>query len=276
MPVQGSTVVRRQLGRRLHQLREAARITERDVEKARFASRTKLWRIETGRTPVKVADVLALCGLYGADKATTTALTTLATGTNQHGWWEDFGDAVPTWFNLYVGLESSASTIQIYDPELVHGLLQTPDYVRALYAASPKHFAEEVIQRQIKLRGERQQALVARKPPLHVVAVLNAAVLARPVGGKQVMHDQIERLCELQRLDHVDIRVLGWDVGGHAALHMGAFTILGFDCADDPDVVYREAHTGAQYLERDHELREYRDIFAVIHQQAVPIEEYVP
>src|SRR5215813_1406259 len=126
MPIQGSTVVRRQLGRRLRRLREAAGKTERDVEEANLASRAKLWRIETGKTPVKVADVRALCWLYGADTATTDALAGLAIGTAAQGWWEDYGDAVSDWFGLYVGLEAAATEIRLYDPELVHGLLQTP------------------------------------------------------------------------------------------------------------------------------------------------------
>ncbi|TMM41862.1 MAG: helix-turn-helix domain-containing protein [Actinobacteria bacterium] len=78
MPTPGSTVVRRQLGVRLRRLRNAAGKTERDVEEASLASRTKLWKIETGKAPVKVADVRALCWLYGADMATTDALAKLA------------------------------------------------------------------------------------------------------------------------------------------------------------------------------------------------------
>jgi transcriptional regulator with XRE-family HTH domain len=276
MPISGSTVVRRQLGRRLRRLREAAGKTERDVETAKLLSRTKLWRIESGKTPVKVPDVRALCWLYGADNATTDALADLAIGTNAQGWWEEYGDAVPDWFGLYIGLEAAASEIRIYDPELVHGLLQTADYAGAVYRAVRPGDSADVIQRQVKLRLGRQHSLSDRMPPLRLTAILGAGVLARPVGGAQVMAEQTERLRELARLDHVDIRVLAWEAGAHAAMHTGAFIIFDFDDPDDPPVVYLETHTGARYLEKPEELNQYRTIFDLIYQKAVPIEEYSP
>ncbi len=275
MPISGSTVVRRQLGRRLRRLREAAGKTERDIEEANLASRAKLWRIESGKSPIKVADVRALCWLYGADQPTTDALASLATGTTAQGWWEDYGDVLPGWFSLYLGLEVAATEIRIYDPELVHGLLQTPGYVRALRQASNPQGDEEDIRRQIKLRQERQQTLNTRVPPLKLTAVLGAGVLARPVGGRDVMAEQIERLHELNRLDHIDVRILPWDVGAHAAM-VGALTILDFDDPDDPAVVYLETHTGARYLEKPDELNEYRRIFNLVYERSVPIKEYSP
>ena len=276
MSVPGSTVVRRQLGRRLRKLREAARKSERDVEEARLASRAKLWRIESGKSPVKVADVRALCWLYGADVPTTDALTGLCAGTTTQGWWEDYGDVVPDWFGLYVGLEAGATEILIYDPELVHGLLQTPDYTRAVFLAVTGGSDQEAVGHQIKVRYERQQALLHRQPPLRLTAVLGAGVLARPVGGAATMAEQVARLHELAALDHVEIRILPWAIGAHPAMHVGPFTILDFDDADDPAVVYLESHTGARYLERPEELREYHRIFDLIRRQSVPIEEHGP
>src|SRR5437016_13138803 len=136
MPIQGSTVIRRQLGRRLRKLRETAGKTERDVEEARLASRTKLWRIEAGKVGVRIADVRTLCWLYGADQQTTDALAALAAGTSTQGWWEDYGDVLADWFGLYVGLEAAATEVRMYDPELVPGLLQTAAYIRTLFTDS--------------------------------------------------------------------------------------------------------------------------------------------
>src|SRR5437763_3034880 len=276
MPISGSTVIRRQLGRRLRRLRDTAGKTERDVEEAGLASRAKLWRIEAGRTNVKIADVRTLCWLYGADQQTTDALAALATGTSQQGWWEEYGDALPDWFGLYVGLEAAATEIRIYDPELVHGLLQTPAYLRAVYVDGGRGDDEVAIARQIKLRQERQQTITLREPPLVVTAILGAGVLARRVGGEPVMAEQIERLRELNRLPHIDIRVMPWEAGGHAAMHIGAFTILDFADPEDPPVVYLESHTGARYLEKPDELTEYRKVYELIYQKTVPIEEYPP
>jgi transcriptional regulator with XRE-family HTH domain len=273
MPISGSTVVRRQLGRRLRRLREAASKTERDVETAKLLSRTKLWRIESGKTPVKVPDVRALCWLYGADAATTDALAALAMGTTEQGWWEDYGDAVPDWFGLYVGLETAVTEISTYDPELVHGLLQTEDYALAVYRAAQSDSREEFIRRQVRLRMERQQTLFRRTPPPRIRAVLGAGVLARQVGEPAVMAAQVRKLREIARGGEIEIRVLPWEVGAHAAM-AGAFDVLEFDDADDPAVVYLESHLGARYLEKPTEVAECRRIFDVINKQAVPIEEY--
>src|SRR2546421_5079637 len=249
MPLQGPTVVRRQLGRRLRRLREVANKTERDLEEANLLSRAKLWRIETGRTPVKVPDVRALCWLYGVDEATTEALVVLAIGTNGQGWQEDYGDILPFWFSLYLGLEASATQFSTYDAELVHGLLQTPEYIRALYEGANPDGDEEAIQQLIKLRQERQQVLADRIPPLRVTAVLNAAVLTRPVGGVDVMDAQILRLRELSELSHIEIRVLPWQAGAHAAM-VSPFTILDFDDPDDPAVVSLDSQKGAPDLKK--------------------------
>jgi transcriptional regulator with XRE-family HTH domain len=276
MPLPGSTVVRRQLGRRLRRLREVAGKTDADVEEANLASRAKLWRVETGKVAVKVADVRGLCWLYGADAKTTDALAALAVGTRDQGWWEDYGEALPSWFSLYIGLEATADEIRIYDPELVHGLLQTPDYVRALRHAMHPDDDGEYAQSQIKLQDERQQALFTRTPPLRLIAVLGAGVLARPVGGPEVMAEQVARLHELSRHDNIDIRVLPWEAGAHPAMHTGAFAILDFHHADDPAVVYLETHTGARYLEKPDELAEYRRIFDQVYRQTTPIESYRP
>jgi transcriptional regulator with XRE-family HTH domain len=276
MPVSGPTVVRRQLGRRLRRLRDAAGKTERDVEEASLASRAKLWRIETGKTPVKVADVRALCWLYGADAATTDALAGLAIGTAEQGWWEDYGDAVSDWFGLYVGLEAAATEIRLYDPELVHGLLQTPDYIRSVFRPVDPSMDVEAIEHQVKLRTARHQILTGRADPPRLIAIFGAGVLSRLVGGRQVMTEQVRQLRELNRLDHIDIRVVPWEAGAHAAMHIGAFTILDFDDPDDPSVVYLETHTGARYLEKPDELAEYRRIFDLVYEKTVPIEECPP
>lgn len=275
MPISGSIVVRRQLGRRLRRLRNAAGKTERDVEEAGLASRTKLWRIESGRTAVKIADARTLCWLYGADGPTTNTLAALAEGTSAQIRWEDYGDALPDWRGLYFGLEAAAAEIRLYEPELVHGLLQTPNYLRALYQAGSGRSDEETIQHQVKLRQGRQQAMTVHMPPLRVTAVLGAGVLARQVGGEAVMTEQVARLLELNRLDHVDIRVMPWDVGAHAAMHIGGFAILDFADPEDPAVVYLESHTGARYLEKPDELTEYRKVYDLIYRKTVPIEQYL-
>ncbi len=272
MPVTGQRVVRRALGRRLTRLRVASGKTRREVAEAKLGiSEPTLHRIETGKVPVTVANVRALCWLYGADESVTDALAELALGTSQEEWW-DANPVIPDWFKLYVGLEASASRIRSYDGEVVPGELQTEQYARAVFGAEHS-VDDETVDRHVKLRLQRQRALFARTPAVGIVTVLGEGALTRPIGGEAVLKSQVEHLRQVARKDHVEIKVLPWSVGAHAAM-AGAFRILDFDDPEDPDVVYLESHVGALYLEEPAEVDEYRRIFELVRKEAVPVEEY--
>ncbi len=272
MPVTGQRVVRRALGRRLTRLRTATGKSRREVAEARLGiSEPTLHRIETGKVPVTVANVRALCWLYGADASITDALAELALGTSQEQWW-DASPVIPDWFKLYVGLEASAGRICSYDGEIVPGELQTDAYARAVFAAEQAPDPEAAA-RHVKLRMQRQEMLLRRRPAPQLLTVLGEGALTRPVGCEAVLAAQIEHLRWAARHDHVQIKVLPWSAGAHAAM-AGAFRILDFDDPEDPDVVYLESHVGALYLEEPSEVDEYRRIFELISKDAVPVEGY--
>ena len=110
----GSTVPRRQLGRLLRQFRNEAGVTLDAAAEALEYSRQKIWRIECGLGSVRVLDVKAMCELYGVSAEMTDAMRGLAAETKSKGWWHAYGDAVPSWFELYVGLESAAASLRQY------------------------------------------------------------------------------------------------------------------------------------------------------------------
>lgn len=268
------TVVRRQLGRRLRRLRFAAGRAEKEVEKDLKISRTKLWRIETGQVPVKVNDVRAMCWFYGVDGDLADALLNLSLGTESDGGWlEDYSDVVPDWFRLYVELEDVATRIRVYEGEVVPGLLQTAEYARHVFRAAQPDDPDKAIERRVTLRMERQEALLKRVPPPRMVFVLSAGVLARQVGGAAVTREQVVRLRQLDERAHVEIRVLPWDSGAHAAM-AGGFHIFDFADPEDPDVVYLETQTSGRYLEEKPVLDEYRRVFALVYNQSAPLKEY--
>jgi transcriptional regulator with XRE-family HTH domain len=272
MPVTGQRVVRRALGRRLTRLRVASGKSRREVAEAKLGiSEPTLHRIETGKVPVTVANVRALCWLYGADESITAALAELALGTSQEEWW-DANPVIPDWFKLYVGLEVSASRISSYDGEIVPGELQTEQYARAVFGAE-QSADDEAADRHVKLRLQRQKTLFARNPAPNMVTILGEGVLTRPVGGEAVLKGQLEHLRRLAQHEKVEIKVLPWSVGAHAAM-AGAFRILDFEDPEDPDVVYLESHVGALYLEEPEEVAEYRRIFELVRRDAIPVEDY--
>jgi transcriptional regulator with XRE-family HTH domain len=263
----GSVVVRRSIGRRLKALRLAARKTQADV--ASVASPAKLKRMEGGQVAQRMADVRTLCFMYGADDATTEQLVELSLITSEVGWWESFTDAVPSWFAMYVELEAAASKVYAWDPELIYGLLQTPDYHRAVYEARPDLESGSVDQ-QVALRAGRQRAAFERTPPLDVVAIFGPGAVDRQVGGFEIAAEQRAHLIS----SPAEVRVLPARSGAHAAMK-GAFTLLEYADDKDPDVVYLETHSGGRYIEQPDQVATYRRMFELIGQQSVPIEEYL-
>ncbi|SIM83657.1 helix-turn-helix domain-containing protein [Micromonospora cremea] len=262
----GSTVPRRQLGRALRELRTEARMTLDGAAEAMQCSRQKMWRIETGLGPVRALDVKALCELYGATPDLAGALTALAAETEAKGWWHSYGDAVPDWFELYVGLESAASRLREHDDTLVPGLLQTPGYTRGVYQNRP-NMATDELEEVLEVRRRRQEILVRRLPKAPKLEwVLSEAVLLRRVGGPAVMAEQLDRLLERTELPNVSIRVLPLSAGAHYGALAGAFVMLDFPRVNrvvpDQSVVYSESVTGALYLDKPDEFAVYEKVWA--------------
>ena len=127
----GSTVPRRQLGRLLRQSRTEAGVTLDAAAEALEYSRQKIWRIESGLGSVRVLDVKAMCELYGVPPEMTEAMRGLAAETKSKGWWHAYGDVLPSWFELYVGLESAAAHLRRHDESLIPDLFQTREYAQA-------------------------------------------------------------------------------------------------------------------------------------------------
>ncbi|MDG4797540.1 helix-turn-helix transcriptional regulator [Micromonospora sp. WMMD1082] len=262
----GSTVPRRQLGRALRDLRTEARMTLDGTAEAMQCSRQKMWRIETGLGPTRAVDVKALCELYAVTPELTGALTALASETKAKGWWHSYGDAIPDWFELYVGLESAASRLREHDDTLIPGLLQTPAYTRGVYQNRPDMPAEE-LEEVLDVRRRRQEILVRRLPKApRLEWVLSEAVLLRCVGGSPVMAEQLDRLLKRTTLPNVSIRILPLSAGAHYGALAGAFVMLDFPLGNrvvpDPSVVYSESVTGALYLDRPEEFAVYEKVWA--------------
>ncbi|MFI7511845.1 helix-turn-helix domain-containing protein [Micromonospora aurantiaca] len=257
----GSTVPRRQLGRALRDLRTEARMTLDGAAEAMQCSRQKMWRVETGLGPTRAVDVKAMCELYAATPELTTALVALANETKAKGWWHSYGDAIPDWFELYVGLESAASRLREYDDTLIPGLLQTRGYAHGVYQHRSR-ISEEERERLVEVRLQRQALLERRLPPApQFEVVLSEAVLLRVVGSPATMAEQLRHLLDVGAFPHVSIRVLPLSAGLHFGAVAGPFVMLDFPLRNrvepDPSVIYNESLTGALYLDRKEELAIY-------------------
>ena len=243
----GPTAVRIALGAQLRRLRETTNITREEAAEAIRATHSKISRLERGRSGAKQRDVADLLSLYGvSDETEREELLALARQANAPGWWRQYTDILPRWFEFYVGLERAASVIRSYEVQFVHGLMQTEDYARAVVLIANAHAPAAETDRRVSVRMRRQQLLTQPGAP-ELWAVLDEAALRRPVGGPTVMRAQLRHLLEVIELPNVTLQIVPFRAGAHAAAG-GPFTILRFPGPDVPDVVYLEQLNSALYL----------------------------
>jgi len=254
-----ATVLRMLLGAQLRRLRETVGIS---ADKAGYeirASRSKISRMETGRVGLKLRDVGDLLTLYGVvDEEERARVLGLAKRSKAPEWWTQYNDILPDWFETYLGLESAAVAIRSFEMQFVPGLFQTEDYARAVTRLGHKTAPAGEIERRVGLRLGRQD-LLARPQSPRIWAVMDEAVLRRPMGGVAVMRVQLRRLVESARLPGVRLQVVPFARGGHAGAG-GSFSILRFEERDLPDVVYIEQLTSALYLDKREDVDHYLEV----------------
>ena len=259
----GPTVQRMLVGARLRRLRTEMGLTREEAAEAIRASEWKIHRLENGQVGFKDRDIVDLLRLYQVtDPEEVAEFVTLAREANTPGWWRHYGDLLPSWFRTYVDLEAAAALIRTYEGQFVPGLLQTDDYMRAVVRGAHLEDNSEEVGRRVRLRMARQTLLTREQPP-RLWAVVDEAALRRPVGGREVMRGQLERLLEASKLPNVTLQVLPFAAGAHAAM-VGSFSILRFGDQELPDVVYLEHLTSASYLSKTDEVDRYLHVMESI------------
>ena len=252
----GPTALRITLGAQLRRLREASGLTTEEAAEAIRATHSKISRLERGRSGAKQRDVADLLSLYGVNgEAEREEMLMLARQATAPGWWQQYGDVLPRWLELYVGLEEAASIIRTYEVQFVHGLMQTEDYARAVILIANAHAPAAEVDRRVSMRMRRQRLLTRPGAP-ELWAVLDEAALRRPIAGPDVMRAQLEYLLQLTDLPNVTLQIVPFRVGPHAAAG-GPFTILRFPEPDLPDVVYLEQLNSALYLDQPSDVTDY-------------------
>ena len=255
-PDRGPTALRIALGMQLRRLRDASHVTSAQAADAIRATSSKISRLERGRTTAKQRDVGDLLSLYGVtDEAEREQLLELVRQASAPGWWQQYSDVLPRWFESYVGLEWAASIIRNYEVQFVQGLLQTEDYARAVIMISNAHAPAEEIDRRVNLRIKRQQLLTQPGAP-EFWAVLDEAALRRSPGSPTMMRAQLEHLLQITELPNVTLQVVPFDTGPHAAAG-GPFSILRFPEPDLPDVIFLEQLNSAVYLDQPDDVTNY-------------------
>lgn len=252
----GPTVQRRRLGIELRRLREAAGKTIDEVAHVLECSDSKVSRIENGQVSASPRDVRDMLEFYGVDAERRDELVEFARTARKKGWWEAFSDTrgVPL-----VGLEVAADEILVYDAMVIHGLLQTEEYARALFKAIRPDLSRTQIERWVTFRMTRQDLLRQAAPPILQILIEECA-LRRPVGGHSAMRKQLQHLLEASALPHLTVQVLPLSVGEHGAVG-GSFHVYKFAESSSPDVVFLEHTASDLYLDNRDQVERYSATF---------------
>ncbi|MFC6011558.1 helix-turn-helix domain-containing protein [Nocardia lasii] len=258
-----STLPRRQLGRYLRDWRTKAGLTIAEAARRMEWGASTLQRLEKGHADrIRTIDIHELCRIYGIPGELADGLAGLAQQAAVKSWWHAYGDLIPENFDIYLGLEASARRLRIYQSELVPGLLQTAEYVRALNSLVQPHDSTDEIERRVALRMQRQALITRDHAPAEIEVVLHESVLRSVVGDAKVMAAQLRSLAEASTRSNVVLRILPFSAGVPLGVSTGPFTVLEFGTDGkgqpvEPPVVYAEGFTGDLYLERRADVRRY-------------------
>ncbi len=264
------TVRRRRLGQELRRLRELKGMTAEEVAERLLVSQSKISKLENGRRSISQRDVRDLCGVYEVeDHRIVDSLMQMAKDSRQQGWWHAFGD-IP--YSVYIGLETDAESLRVYEPQMIPGLLQTRAYAEALISGALPEAPPSDIEKRVNVRSRRQDRVNSPDNPLRLWAVIDESALRRVVGDKQVMLDQLEHLVEQSHLPHVTVQVLPFDMGAHPGIN-GQYAILEFPDAADSSVVYIEGVTSDLYLEKANDVQRYSVMYEHLRAQALNVEQ---
>jgi transcriptional regulator with XRE-family HTH domain len=264
----GPTVRRRRLGTELRRLREGQSIKLEEVAEKLGLAASTLSRIETGKAPTRSAYLAAMFDLYGvSDPSQRQILTEMAREGHRKGWWAAYEDLLPTGFGIFVGLEAEASSLRAFESLVVHGLLQTEEYARAVMTTVRRKLSHDEIEKLVAMRMQRQEVLL-RADPLELWLIIDEAVVRRTMGPPELMRRQLDHLADASRWPNVTLQVLPFTSGPHPSLN-GPFCIIEFPERFDPDVVYTESVGGHTYLERDKDVRMCTESFDLLRAAAL-------
>lgn len=269
------TISRRSLGRTVWRRREEKGISRAQLGRAIGYSGQTVQRIEEGTQATRSIVVEKICAELGIGAVEMSHLTTLAARGTERGWWEPYFDTgteqtsrpkIP----LFLETEQTAMRIRVVETEVMPGLLQTPEYLRALQDAQLP-MPDEVAKSWRALRTKRQEMLYGRPvlPCLEFV-IGKAAIDYLDALDEPVRVGQIRRLREVSAMANAHIRVL---TGLHAAT-AGSFNIL-YPGDETEPFVFTDAADGCRYIEQPQLVSMYESIIESAQSKSTTLEEYL-
>lgn len=259
---QQPTVRRRVLGTNLRRLREARDLLLEDAAEQLSCHAAKISRIESGRSGIRPLDLKALLDLYGVNAAAEReGWLALAREGKRQRWWRVLEDKLPQDFLDLIGLEDDVAECRGWQPGVLPGLLQTPEYATAVIQGGAAGPLSSEHRTKVDVRLERQHVLTRSDPsPLNVWLVLGEAALRQEVGGRGVLRRQLLHLVEVGQLPNVTLQVLPFAAGAYRGGPI-PFMMYQFPPPSGLDVVLLEHFTSHGYLEAAEDTAHYREVF---------------
>ncbi|MDX3192164.1 helix-turn-helix transcriptional regulator [Streptomyces sp. MN03-5084-2B] len=254
MPPPIATPRARALGFGMKRARQARNLKVRELGRLIDVLPQNISSWESGKRIPKIEDVATILTALRVDTSERDRLLELARNANEPNWLEQHAPPTAT----FVDYERTATDMFEWAAGLIPGLLQTPAYMRAIFAAAAR--PKQDIEKHVMVRLARRDVLIGR-PPLQYRAVLNEAVLHQNIGDQPVMADQLRHVLAASRARNVSVRVLPERSGYHPGLY-GPFVI--FDFADLPPIVYLEHYRSNGYVYHDDHLADYRAAVATL------------
>ncbi len=269
----GPTIRRRRLGNDLRRLREQRSLRLEEVASQLGVAPSTLSRIETGKAPTRTSYLALMLDLYGVhDADQRRALMDLAREGQRKGWWVGSDDLLPAGTGTYLGLEAEASDLRAFQSQVIHGLVRTAEYARAVIEARRPELEPAAVQRLVQVAARRQDVLLGGDP-IRLTLILDESVLQRAVGPPPLMRAQLEYLIDAGSQPHVTIQVLRLGCE-HRQLPASSFGILSFAEPDDADVVCATGIRGQVLLEqRASEVAAVAAMFGALREVALPPQE---
>lgn len=267
------TVLKRWLAFELRRLREGAGRSRAQAAARLDRTVGHITHLETGRSLPSAGDLELLLGEYGAADRIEQFRDLVRQARKGRDWWRGYSDVVRPAFELYLGLEASASRIEQFSYEVVPGLLQTPEYAEAVLRGGDPGASDVEVARRLEMRMSRKAVLDRADPP-HVWAVLDECMLRRQIGGRDVLRAQLLTLIDEAQRPHVDLQVLPAAKAAYGV--NGGFTWFAFppELGDDPGIVHAET-VHPVYYEDPEDVARYRATLTRLHAEAAGPDESI-
>lgn len=263
------TVAARELGKGLRKLMEQAKLDGRAVARRLQWDESKVSRLLSGKGTLNPEDVMLFLGLCQAPAAERDRLMRICHDARRPSWWaQEFPGREETLFRTFVDHEAAATRVMNWQMNLVPGLLQIPEYMRAIFAAVPDIATEEVERRTDKRRARQSLFRALHRPEF--TFLVHEQALRLPVGGTDVLREQLHHLLRMSVRTYISLRVVPAVIGAHAGID-GSFVFMEYD--EIGPVVFLETEAGNLYVENPEHIRKYRQILASLSHVALSEEE---